>query len=82
VPKTTTGPEGIRVTVTTGDAVPRNPETRYAKALRRKAANRARRQHGKSPLPELRPGSCGQCGGWGVVRPHNIVCPACGGEGE
>jgi hypothetical protein len=76
-------PGGIVVTGRLDDGRPAGPEpTRYSQALRRQAANRTRRVRGLAALPEVAPGSCGQCGGWGVIPPDRERCPRCNGRGE
>jgi hypothetical protein len=65
-----------------GDAQSSPEPTRYSQALRRQAANRTRRVRGLAALPEVAPGSCSQCGGWGVIPPDRERCPRCNGRGE
>jgi hypothetical protein len=76
------GPNGISVTVRAGPELPPRKETRYVLALRRQAANRARRRNGKEPLPAIKAGRCRFCEGWGVVGTNRIQCPECGGDGR
>jgi hypothetical protein len=86
---TTAGDGGIVVTasVTHGAARPletdggREP-TRYALALRRQASNRARKAAGQPVLPQIGPGSCVRCEGWGVLGQSRQRCPGCGGRGD
>lgn len=73
---------GVIVKVTTNGARPSSPEpTRYARHLRRQAANRIRVERGEKPLPAVRPGDCGACGGWGVLSGNRVRCTLCGGGG-
>ncbi len=59
--------------------------TRRQLALRRRGANRARRR-GQVPgraaqKPELLPGTCEACEGWGVLGRGFTRCGACAGTG-
>lgn len=80
-----TADDGITVSVNVGKAreggEPESlPPTRYSMALRRQAANRARKRLDQQLLPEVRAGSCDHCAGWGV---HNgDRCKRCNGSGD
>lgn len=56
--------------------------TRRARYLRRVAANRSRKAMGKAALPDIRPGSCEPCSGWGVLGQAGLRCQLCMGEGD
>lgn len=72
---------GIVATVSVGSKTPKGEPTRYALALRRRAANRVRLRQGGGELPPIRPGNCVPCQGWGVVG-GGQRCKACGGTGN
>lgn len=55
--------------------------TRRARYLRRRAANRSRITMGKPPLPDIGPGGCEPCSGWGTIGEAGVRCQLCMGEG-
>lgn len=59
------------------------PPTRRQLYLRRKAANRSRAATGwgHRQLPDIRPGKCEPCEGWGVIGQARVRCPTCDGTG-
>jgi hypothetical protein len=58
------------------------PTTRRARALRRGAANRSRRSLGKPTWPDIVPGRCEPCGGWGILGSAGVRCQLCLGTGD
>lgn len=92
--RTSSGPEGIIVTVSlNGDGpAPRatsganriagHRPTRYALMMRRARANASRRASGRQQLPAVLAGDCSTCDGLGVVNDDRVRCPICMGSGE
>lgn len=74
---------GGNIETTAGPDAPGQLEpTRYARHLRRQAANRIRLERGEKVLPPIKPGRCSRCDGWGVVAGKRVRCSDCGGTGR